>query len=69
MGRRVPEPDAAEAGGLRSRPCRAIPARQGAQNSGAGGDRCGLVCYMLFFFSSLWIPGPLFYGVIWVLVI
>ena len=42
MGRRVPEPDAAEAGGLRSGPRQGpAAARQGAQRAGAGRHRCG----------------------------
>jgi hypothetical protein len=48
MGRRVPKPDAAEAGGLRPDPRRGpAAARQGAQRAGAGRHRCG------FFFGVI----------------
>jgi hypothetical protein len=51
MGRRVPEPDAAEAGGLRPDPRRGLgAARQGAQRAGAGRHWCSffflvILCY------------------------
>lgn len=50
MGRRVPEPDAAEAGGLRSGPRRGpAAARQGAQRAGAGRHRCGFFSLVILF--------------------
>jgi hypothetical protein len=54
MGRRIPEPDAAEAGGLRPDPRRGpAAARQGAQRAGAGRHRCGFFFLVILYCTAV----------------